>query len=160
MNLDFQSPAARGLRRYVRLVAATLNPAADCSAVHWDHPLNAYLALSGRLHWFPDRTVALTWDGRDGWAMVLTKHSGGSLLVLRYLGHDVLPAPRAVATFSARLFRDEFAGQADPPTRPAREDPDLVTRLACYATSSPGRHRRHGHPVHLHGVITSRPAGA
>lgn len=160
MNLDFHSPAARGLRRYVRLVAAALGPAADCSAVHWDHPVNAYLALSGRLRWFPERTVALTWDGRDGWAMVLTRHPGGTLLVLRYLGHDVLPAPHAVATFSARIFRDEFAGQAEPPTRAAREDPDLVTRLACYAARHQERRRRQEHPVHLYGVITSRPAGA
>jgi len=154
MNLDFQSPPARGLRRYVRLVAAMLDPAAECSAVRWDHPVNACLALSGRLRWFPARDVALTWDGRHGWAMVLTTHTGMSLTVLRYLGHDLLPTPRQVASFSGRLFRDEFAGQTEPPRV---TDADLMTRLAGYAVAGSGRQRRDGRPVHLHGVITARP---
>lgn len=152
MNLDFRSPAARGLRRYVRLVAATLGPAVTCTAVHWHHPVNAYLALSGRLRWFPARDVALTWDGRDGWAMVLATPAGATLTILRYFGQDVLPAPRQVALFCGRLFRDEFAGQAEPPPG---IDCDLVTRLAGYAVVSRGRHRRDGQQVHLYGVITA-----
>lgn len=36
--MDFHSAAARGLRRYVRLVTAALGPDVDCTAVHWDRP--------------------------------------------------------------------------------------------------------------------------
>lgn len=158
MKLDFASPAARGLRRYVRLVATVLEPAADCSAVRWDHPVHAYLGLAGRLRWFPARDVALTWDCRHGWAMVLSTPEGATLTVLRYLGHDLLPTPRQVASFADRLFRDEFAGQADPPTT---VDADLVTRLSGYAVPDRARHRRRdARPVHLYGVITSRPGHA
>jgi hypothetical protein len=152
MDLDFHSAAARGLRRYVRLVVAALGPEVDCAAVHWDHPANAYLALTGRLHWFPDRALALTWNAAHGWAMVLATCASGSLMVLRYLGNDVLPAPQAVATFSGRLFRDEFAGQEDPPA--AGYALDLVQRLACYAAPCRAR-RRPASVVHLYGVITS-----
>jgi hypothetical protein len=155
LDLDFHSAAARGLRRYVRLVAAAMRPEVDCAAVHWDHPANAYLALTGRLHWFPGRAVALTWNAEHGWAMVLASCAVQTQIVLRYLGSDVLPAPRDVAAFSGRLFRDEFSGQENPPAvggvAHARE---LAQRLACYATPCRGRHRPAG-VVHLYGVITS-----
>jgi hypothetical protein len=152
MNLDCQSAAARGLRRYVRLVADALEPAVDRTAVHWIHPVRAEIALSGRLHWFPGRPVALTWDERDGWAIVLARCTTGSLTVLRYLGHDILPAPQAVATFSGKVFGDQFAGQYEPP-RWGRPD-DLTERLAGYAAPCRPRHRGEP-PVHLYGVITS-----
>lgn len=160
MNLHFHSPAARGLRRYVRLVAAALAPVVDTAAVHWDHPPSAYLALSGRLRWFPERDLALTWDGDRGWAMVLATCATGALTPLRYQGTDVLPAPRDVATFSGRLFRDEFAGLADPPPgRGAEHAREVALRLAGYAVPCHGRvlaGRGSGTPVHLYGVITSR----
>lgn len=151
MNLDFRSPAARGLRRYVRLVANALAPTVDRTAVHWVHPVRASLALSGRLRWFPSREVALTWHERHGWAMALCTDS--SVEVLRYLGYDVLPTPKAVATFSARLFGAELAGVPDPPTFTATIE--LQERLSGYAMPCHGRHRREKHPVHLYGVITS-----
>lgn len=155
MDLDFHSAAARGLRRYVRLVAAAMGSEVDCAAVHWDHPAGAYLALTGRLHWFPGRALALTWDAEQGWAMALATCASESLTVLRYLGNDILPAPRDVATFSGRLFRDEFAGRADPPLAGGGAHArDLLARLACYAVPCRGRHRRDS-VVHLYGVITS-----
>lgn len=161
MNLDFHSAAARGLRRYVRLVAAAMDPAVDCAVVQWDHPANAYLALTGRLHWFPGDDVALTWDSRYGWAMILVTRTRRTLFTLRYLGGDLLPAPPAVAAFSGRIFRDEFAGQADPP--PARATGDvreLVDRLGRYAVPPHCPRRRRVGPVHLYGVVTSHPGRA
>lgn len=153
MNLEFHSPAARGLRRYVRLVAAALDPAAEHTAVHWTHPVHAHLALPGRLRWFPSRDVALTWDERHGWAMILTARPAESLAVLRYLGRDVLPAPHEVAVFSGRLFADELVGHLDPP--PRGQPRELADRLAAYAGRRRGRHRDQSHPVHLYGVITA-----
>jgi hypothetical protein len=155
LDLDFHSAAARGLRRYVRLVAASMRPEVDCAAVHWDHPANAYLGLTARLHWFPGRALVLTWNGMHGWAMALASCAVQSQIVLRYLGNDVLPAPRDVAMFSGRLCRDEFAGQEEPPAAGgAAQVRDLTQRLACYAAPSRGRHRAPG-VVHLYGVITS-----
>jgi hypothetical protein len=155
MDLDFHSAAARGLRRYVRLVAAAMRPEVECAAVHWNHPANAYLALSGLLHWFPGRAVALTWNTEHGWAMVLASCTVQSQIVLRYLGSDVLPAPTDVAAFTGRLFRDEFAGQENPPAvGGAAHARDLAQRLACYAPRCRGRNRAVS-VVHLYGVITS-----
>lgn len=156
MNLDFHSPAARGLRRYMRLVSAVLDPVVEYTTVQWRHPVNAYVSLSSRLHLFPTREVGLRWDEKDGWAMVLATCAAESQTVLRYLGHDRLPEPEAVGVFAIRVFHDEFAGQTGPPTASgtARE---LATRLANYATTT-GRHRRPPHSVHLYGVITSRPS--
>ncbi len=156
MNLDFHGPAARGLRRYVRLVAAELVPAAEHTVVHWVHPVHAYLALPGRLRWFPSRDVALTWDERHGWAMILVASSYDSLAVLRYLGLDVLPPPREVVVFTGRLFGDELAGRLEPP--PRGDPAELATRLAGYAR--PGRARHRDEPVHLYGVITAGPSPA
>lgn len=158
MNLEFHSPAARGLRRYVRLVAAGLAPAAEHTAVHWTHPVRAYLALPGRLRWFPGRDVALTWDERHGWAMVLAARPTESLAVLRYLGADLLPAPGDVAAFTGRLFGDELTGEIEPP--PRGNALELTARLATYAGPRRGRHRAEPHPVHLHGVITAGLADA
>ncbi|MDI5978148.1 DUF6292 family protein [Amycolatopsis magusensis] len=156
----FDAAAARGLRRYVRLVTAAVGPAVDTAAVHWDHPATACLVLTGRLRWFPGRDVALTWDGKHGWAMVLVTPATGALVALRYQGTDVLPVPQDVAAFSAGLFRDEFPGLPDPPPgRRAAHAREVARRLAAYAVPGRGRHltgRGAAAPVHLYGVITSR----
>ncbi len=150
--MDCTSAPARGLRRYVRLVAVALGAGVRRSAVDWGHPVGAHLALDGRLRWFPARDVALCWDATEGWTMVLTATARGSRTVLRYLGDDPLPRPAAVAAFSARMFRDEFTGQAEPPPLVTGER-ELAARLAGYAVPC----RAHVRPrrVHLHGVITS-----
>lgn len=157
MRLHCRSAPTRGLRRYVRLVALALGENVGRSMVNWEHPVDAYLTLRERLRWFPEREVALGWNADQGWTMFLTAHTRGCRTVLRFLGDDLLPTPSAVATFSARVFHDEFAGQAEPPPeRTADDDRELTLRLAAYAVP----HRDHrGSPslqrVHLHGVITS-----
>ena len=154
MKLDCDSAPARGLRRYVRLVAVALGPAVRRSAVDWGHPVNAHLVLNDRLRWFPSREVALGWDATEGWTMVLGASARGSRTVLRFLGDDPLPKPADVAAFSARMFHDEFTGQADPPPLPTVTDErDLAARLAGYAVPYRVHHRTRR--VHLHGVITS-----
>jgi hypothetical protein len=157
VNLDCHSEAARGLRRYVRLIADELHPQVERTAAHWVHPVRATVALTGRLHWFPGRPLALTWDEHYGWAMVLAACSTGGLTVLRYLGSDLVPAPETVATFSRKLFADQFAGQYDPPAPDTARN--VTARLAAYAR--PCRARRRGkHPVHLYGVVTSHSTPA
>lgn len=159
MKLDCHSAPARGLRRYVRLVAEALGPNVSRSVVYWGHPVDAYLTLNDRLRWFPARDVALDWNASEGWTMILTAYPGRSPTVLRYYGGDLLPDPVAVAMFSERMFRDEFTGQLDPPPEGTADARDIVARLGRYA--GPYRVRHQGvHRVHLHGVITSWHARA
>jgi hypothetical protein len=49
MDLEFDFLAAQGLSRYVRLVAEELGLTGDCSFVQLAPPVNAYLAVDGRL---------------------------------------------------------------------------------------------------------------
>jgi hypothetical protein len=116
------------------LVTEALGLSGDCSWVQAELPASGYLALDGRLPDFPDSDVALLWDEEHGWAAALETRSGTDLVVLSYLGEDVLPPPREVARFVTRLFRGECPGQPSP-TRPhaARGRDDLGRRLSGYA---------------------------
>ena len=135
MDLDFDSPAANGLRRYIRLVADELGLTGESSYVQLEPPAHAYLAVDGRFKSFPARDVALLWDEEHGWAAGVETHSGEDVMVLAYLGKDVLPAPRTVARFVRSLSGE--AGPVEPPAfrRPGDHD-DLETRLAAYADSA------------------------
>ena len=135
VELEFETAPARGLRQYVRLVAEALNLGAHGYCVQLDPPTDVYLALDGRLARYPTRDVALTWDEEHGWAACIETHSGEDLIVLSYLGTELLPAPRLVAQFVDQLFAEEFPGQPDPPAfRRAGEADALFERLAGYAT--------------------------
>jgi hypothetical protein len=61
MDLDFDSPAANGLRRYIRLVSDELALTGESSCVQLEPPAHAYLAVDGRLKSFPTRDLALIW---------------------------------------------------------------------------------------------------
>ncbi|MET0234485.1 MAG: DUF6292 family protein [Kibdelosporangium sp.] len=134
MDLAFDSSAANGLRHYVRLVAVELGLTGESSYIQLDPPAHVYMAVDGRLKSFPARDVALLWDEEDGWSVGVETHSGEDLMVLAYMGGDVLPAPRQVARFVRGLGGDRLPGQIDPPAfRAAGDDDDLESRLAAYA---------------------------
>lgn len=129
---DGLGAAARGLRQYLLAVAAKLDaPAWFCEV---DVPAGAYLALERRLERFPDHEVALLWDERDGWAVAVESPSGEDLVVLAYLGEDVLPAPDAVVAFVRECYADGYPGQPDPPgfRRPGAPD-GFDDRLAAFS---------------------------
>jgi hypothetical protein len=135
MDLEFGSLTAQGLPRYVRLVADALGLVGESSFVQLEPPANAYLALDGRLSLFPTHDVALVWDEEHGWAAGIETSSGDDIVVLTYLGDDILPAPRVVARFARSVFGNELPGQPQPPTlRTVNDDDDLHARLAAYAT--------------------------
>ena len=71
MELDFDDSAVRDLERYVRLVTEALELRGESSYVHAGDPANAYIALDGRLHHFPDSDVALLWDEQHGWSAAI-----------------------------------------------------------------------------------------
>lgn len=130
MELHFDDSSVRGLRRYVRLVSLALGLRGECSYLHTDEPASAYIALDGELDKFPGRDVALLWDETHGWSTAIETHSGADLLVVAYLGQDVLPPPETVAAWVKRLFRD---APPAPGRRPNLPTGDVRRRLATYA---------------------------
>ncbi|WP_460439176.1 DUF6292 family protein [Amycolatopsis stemonae] len=110
---DGLGAAARGLRQYMLAVAGKLDaPAWFCEV---DAPATAYIALERRLARFPDHEVALLWDERDGWAAAVESASGEDVVILAYLGEDVLPAPDKVVAFVDGLYSNGYPGRPDPP---------------------------------------------
>jgi uncharacterized protein DUF6292 len=134
MELEPRSRSSRGLRRYVGLVTEALGYTGHAFHVQTEAPTNAYLPLDERMPAFPDRDVALLWDERHGWSGAIETASGEDLIVVSYLGTDILPSPRAVARFATDLVTGSGPGQAHAPGfRRADADDDLPARLAAYA---------------------------
>lgn len=130
MELHFDDSVVRGLRRYVRLVSHALGLRGECSYLHTDEPVSAYIALDGELGNFPGQDVALLWDETHGWSTAIETHSGADLLVVAYLGEDVLPPPETVAAWVKRLFH---SATPEPGRRPNLPSSDVRRRLATYA---------------------------
>lgn len=138
MDLTGDTPEASGLRRYVVLVVVAVGAPEDGFSVDLDPPVSAYVAVQQRIPGLPDWDFALTWDECNGWAAAIEtsamRYVGDDLIVLAYLGRDVLPPPCLVALFAAGLLRGEQLGQLDPPEfRSADADDDLQQRLAHYS---------------------------
>lgn len=134
MELEPRSRTSRGLHRYVGLVSEALGQTGDAFWVHVESPATGYIPLDDRAPAFPNRDLALLWDERHGWSAAIETASGEDLIVISYLGVDILPAPRVVARFAADLVAGKGPGQADPPAfREADADDDLAERIAGYA---------------------------
>jgi hypothetical protein len=141
VELEFDSAVARGLREYVRLVAAALGLRGPCWLVQLEPPANVYMALDDRLPLYPTRDTALVWDEEHGWSLGVESNQAADLLVLGYLGEDVLPAPDAVARAVRRFFAGQPA-QSRPPACHAADDHDLSARLTGYAVPPAAGPRR------------------
>lgn len=134
MELESRSRTTLGLRRYVGLVSDALGQTGDAYWVHGETPITGYIPLDERVPAFRDRDLALLWDERHGWCAAIETASGEDLIVLSYLGVDILPTPRVVARFAADLVAGTGPGQPDPPAfRTLDADDDLDARLAQYA---------------------------
>ena len=132
--MELRSRTSRGLRRYVGLVTEELGYTGHACHVQVEAPATGYLPLDERMPAFPGRDLALLWDERHGWCGAIETASGEDLIVVSYLGKDVLPPPRVVARFVADLIAGEGPGQAEPPAfRETGADDDLAERLAAYA---------------------------
>jgi hypothetical protein len=121
--------AEQGLRHYVLAVADGLEVRPEAVS-HVPRPrAGAYLALQARLSDFAGREVAVVWDAHHGWGLGVETSSGEDLIMLAYLGEDVLPDPDEVVAFVRMLLRGRRTGQLKPPiVRPC----DLRARLASY----------------------------
>lgn len=133
VELEFDSAAARGLREYVRLVAVALGLRGQSWLVQLEPPANVYLALDDRLPLFPTWDLALIWDEEHGWSLGVESNPGEKLLVLGYLGEDVLPTPEAVAVAVRRSFVGTPPQNRPPAFRATGDNDDLPARLAGYA---------------------------
>lgn len=134
MDLEFSPAAVRGLSGYVQRVAAALGLSGHGFFVQMEAPANAYLALDTRTPLFPTRDAALVWDEVHGWAAVIESHSGEDLVILSYLGTDVLPAPEVVAEFTQHVLAGTYPTRTTPTVlRAANADDGLPARLARYA---------------------------
>jgi hypothetical protein len=153
MELDFDDSVTRGLQRYVRLVSRALGLRGPCSYIQSDEPLSAYIALDGRFPRFPDRDVALLWDEHAGWSAAIETHSGEDLLVVAYLGDELLPPPDTVAAWVRGLFRRDLLPVRRLDEHATRANADSMRqRLSAYL----GRDAEER--VHLRGGVSLAPA--
>jgi hypothetical protein len=125
-------PAA-GLRGYVTLVAAALGAGLESWATD-PYPLaSAYIALDVRLARHPRRDVALLWDERLGWSVCVETHSGEDLIVVAYLGGELLAPPAAVQMFVEAVVAGLPVGTTEPPIMAPCGRDTLVDGLRGYA---------------------------
>lgn len=137
MDNEWPEAAARGLRRYVRLVAEAVGAGSSAWCCEVDTRSTAYVALEGRIAHYPDHDVALVWDERTGWAAAVESASSDDLHVIAYLGDDVLPSPRKVAQDVRELLAEAPVGALKPPPlRKQGVDDGLAARLSAYVARS------------------------
>ncbi|QRP50066.1 DUF6292 family protein [Amycolatopsis sp. FDAARGOS 1241] len=110
-------PAAPALTAYLRAVTAELGIGLESCTLDHASPLSAYLALDERHPAYPDRDFALLWDEERGWAAAVETHSGEDLIVVRYLGGTVAPAPEDVARFVEAVLADDHTRGTPGPVR-------------------------------------------
>jgi hypothetical protein len=133
MYLENWGRPARGLRRYVRLVAEELGCSGDAFSVETEAPVSAYLPLEDRVPAFPERDLALLWTPSHGWHVAVETASGEDLIVLSYVDDDVLPPPAEVAAYVRDLVAGGGPGRPNP--RDAPIGVDLLDRLAAYTST-------------------------
>lgn len=130
MDLDGDGVVARGLRRYVLLVAEALGVGAEASVLQLHDPVSVYLASDRSVPGHGDWDLALLWDERHGWALGVETDGGAEVGVIDHMVTDVLPAPRVVADFVDRARQGGETGRPVPPWFAAD---DVGDRLAGYA---------------------------
>jgi len=130
MNLEWDDTAARGLRRYVRMVAEAIGLGAESSLVQLEDPICAYVALDRCPAGYPGHDFALLWDERHGWALALEAPGGTRLEPLGYLAAGLLPVPLVVAAY----VNAACAGCGFGPAAPVSDETtDLAGRLESFA---------------------------
>ena len=110
--LNSDSTALRALQHYVHRIADGLGVGPESAWCEMADKPNAYVALE---HHRGRADLALVWDQRHGWAVVVEAHSGEDTPVLAYFGPDPLPVPADVVAFANLVVAGESAGQKNPP---------------------------------------------
>jgi hypothetical protein len=123
-----------GLTGYLAAVSAAVGVGAESCTADLDTPVSAYVALDLRVPSHVGRDTALLWDERHGWAFAVETHSGEDLLVLAYLGGELVPAPARVHAFVTAIRAAGGACGAPVPPDLRGDRATLLERLR--------RHRR------------------
>lgn len=127
----------RGLRRYVAMVADAIGAEPGAWCCDRVVPVGAYIALEQQVPRYPGRDIAVVWDEENGWAAAIETGCGEDVIVLGYLGGDLVPPPGVVAEFVSELLADGYPGQPDPPAVRTADDPDALDELlAEYALAA------------------------
>jgi hypothetical protein len=131
-GIDREHGLLRGLTGYLAAVSAAVGVGEESCTVDADSTVSAYIALDVRLARSPDRDLALLRDERHGWSFAMETHSGEDLLVLAYLGGELVPEPARVRAFVAaiRSLGCPVARPAPPDLRDGQAG--LLSRLARY----------------------------
>ncbi|MET8846861.1 DUF6292 family protein [Amycolatopsis sp. NPDC004625] len=133
-GIDRDHGLRSGLTGYLAAVSTAVGVGEESCTVDLDAPASGYIALDVRLCRYPGRDMALVWDERHGWAFAMETHSGEDLLVLAYLGGELVPGPARVRGFVAAI-RDAGGAPGEPVPPDLRGDRrELMDRLR--------RHRR------------------
>ncbi|GHF63820.1 hypothetical protein FHX82_003111 [Amycolatopsis bartoniae] len=144
MDIYGWDAAESALQGYVSAVAEALGVPPESTCAMTGRPASAYIALEERLPNFPDRDLALLWEDTQGWAAAIETHSGEDVIVVAYLGGEVVPPAREVVAFLRDLLADRHPGQLEPPN--FDRCPDLVERLARHGHRGPSRSMVSGSP--------------
>jgi hypothetical protein len=132
--LDTEHAFSVGLRAYVAAVSSALGVGLESSTIEPEAPASAYVALDWRLDRMPEHDLAVLWDEVHGWSAAVESNSEDDLIVLTYLGGDILPEPRSVVRFLAAVRAgDHSVGQPDAPEAgPVADHGALLDRLAPF----------------------------
>ncbi|VVJ18088.1 Uncharacterised protein [Amycolatopsis camponoti] len=133
-GIDRDHHLRNGLIGYLAAVGAAVDVGEESCTVDPGDPASAYVALDVRLRRHPGRDMALVWDERHGWAFAMETHSGEDLLVLSYLGDELVPAPSRVRAFVTAVRSAGGASGEPVPPDLSGDRGDLLALL--------GRHRR------------------
>lgn len=112
-EIDRDHGLRSGLTGYLAAVSAAVGVGEESCTVDLDAPASAYIALDVRLPRHPGRDTALLWDERHGWAFAMETRSAEDLLVLAYLGGELVPGPGRVRGFVAAV-RSAGGGSGEP----------------------------------------------
>ncbi|UOX90686.1 DUF6292 family protein [Amycolatopsis sp. FBCC-B4732] len=135
-GIDRDHGLRSGLTGYLAAVSTAVGVGVESCTMDLDDPASAYVALDVELPHHPGRDTALLWDERHGWAFAMETHSAEDLLVLAYLGGELVPAPARVRGFVAAI-RSAGGTVGEPVPPDLRGDRgELFARLRGTATTS------------------------
>ncbi|EOD70247.1 DUF6292 family protein [Amycolatopsis vancoresmycina] len=136
-GIDRDHGLRSGLTGYLAAVSAAVGVGEESCTLDLDAPTSAYIALDERLSRHPGRDMALLWDERHGWAFAMETHSGEDLLVLAYLGGELVPSPARVRGFVTAIRSAGGASALPVPPDLRGDRGDLLGRLRRHRRLSP-----------------------
>lgn len=118
----------RGLRGYVRAVAAALDLPPQGTSFEVSDTATAYLALR-RSPGRPGEELMLVWSERSGWALAVETEPAS---VLAYFGENLVPEPEPVRRFVREVLAGHWRAGRRPVFSTEGNRPELTKRLSHY----------------------------